>query len=55
LIKVPIIRLFELFEELFERVGFHRTAHAFLRTLKAARGALRAVEDFGSDPSRVPA
>jgi DNA invertase Pin-like site-specific DNA recombinase len=47
LIKVPV--------RLFERVGFHRTAHALSAPLKGARGALRAVEDFGSDPSRVPA
>ena len=33
----------------------HRTAHALSAPLKGARGALRAVEDFGSDPSRVPA
>src|SRR6516164_3306358 len=47
LIKVPI--------RLFERVGFHRTARAFSAPLKGGPRRLRAVEDFGSDPSRVPA
>src|SRR6516225_7950612 len=47
MIKVPI--------RLFERVGFHRTAHAFSAPLKGGPRRLRAVEDFGSDPSRAPA
>ena len=46
LIKIPI--------RLLERVGFHRTAHAFSAPLKGGPRRLRAVEVFGSDPSRVP-